>query len=102
RIQHLRQTDAYVKFLSVEPLLGPIYNLPLEEIDWVIVGGESGPKSRPIEEKWVVDIRNMCQDLNVPFFFKQWGGTNKKKAGRELEGRIWNEKPLLIPSAQMI
>jgi protein gp37 len=98
RINHLRDTNAAVKFLSLEPLLGPISNLSLEDIDWVIVGGESGPRARPIKESWVVDIRNQCQAENVPFFFKQWGGTNKKKAGRELEGRTWDDMPLLSPS----
>jgi len=95
RIDHLRQTDAMVKFLSLEPLLGPIPDLNLEKIDWVILGGESGPKSREIKKEWVLDIRNQCQSANVPFFFKQWGGFNKKKAGRELEGRTWSEMPQL-------
>jgi protein gp37 len=95
RIDHLRRTGANVKFLSLEPLLGPISNLRLNGIDWVIVGGESGPKSRPIKKSWVIDIRNQCQEKRVPFFFKQWGGINKKKAGRELEGRTWDEMPLL-------
>ena len=95
RIDHLRRTDAKVKFLSLEPLIGPIYNLNLELVNWVIVGGESGPKSRPLKESWVIDIRNKCQQNRVPFFFKQWGGTNKKKAGRKLEGRTWAELPLV-------
>jgi protein gp37 len=95
RIDHLRRTGANVKFLSLEPLLGPISSLRLDGIDWVIVGGESGPKSRPIKESWVIDIRNQCREKRVPFFFKQWGGINKKKAGRELEGRTWDEMPLL-------
>ena len=94
RIDHLRGTGANVKFLSLEPLLGPISSLNLEAIDWVIVGGESGPRSRSMKESWVIDIRNQCQEANVPFFFKQWGGTNKKRAGRELEGRTWDEMPL--------
>lgn len=98
RIDHLRRTGAKTKFLSLEPLLGPISNLCLEEIDWVIVGGESGPKSRPMEKSWVIDIRNQCQEKRVSFFFKQWGGINKKKAGRELEGRTWDEMPLLSHS----
>jgi protein gp37 len=98
RIDHLRRTGANVKFLSLEPLLGPISNLRLNGIDWVIVGGESGPKSRPMKKSWVIDIRNQCQEKSVPFFFKQWGGINKKKAGRELEGRTWDEMPLLLPS----
>jgi len=95
RIDHLRRTGAHVKFLSLEPLLGPISSLSLETIDWVIVGGESGPRSRPMKERWVIDIRNQCQEAKVPFFFKQWGGMNKKKNGRELEGRTWDEMPLL-------
>lgn len=93
RINHLRETDAMTKFLSLEPLLGPLPDLNLEGIDWVIVGGESGPGARPMDASWVVDIRNQCLKSKVPFFFKQWGGTNKKKAGRELEGRIWDEMP---------
>ena len=98
RIDHLRRTGANVKFLSLEPLLGPISNLNLERIDWVIVGGESGPRSRPIEESWVIDIRNQCQETKVPFFFKQWGGKNRKKTGRELEGLTWDEMPVLSHS----
>ena len=99
RIQHLVRTGASIKFLSLEPLLSPINNLNLENIDWVIVGGESGPKSRPIEKSWVTDVCNQCQRNNVPFFFKQWGGVNKKKTGRDLNGRIWSETPLLTPCA---
>jgi len=102
RIDCLRQTGAKTKFVSFEPLLGPIHDLNLNGIDWVIVGGESGPKARPMNPSWVVDIRNQCQKAQVPLFFKQWGGTNKKKAGRELEGRTWDEMPatyqLLRPS----
>jgi len=94
RIDHLCGTGANVKFLSLEPLLGPISSISLEAIDWVIVGGESGPKCRPVKESWVIDIRNHCQKAKVPFFFKQWGGINKKKTGRELEGRTWDEMPL--------
>ena len=101
RIEHLKNTNAKVKFLSLEPLLSPISNLPLEGIDWVIVGGESGPNARSIKKDWVIDIRNQCQNSKVPFFFKQWGGVNKKKAGRELEGRIWSETPTLLPNAQL-
>lgn len=93
RIDHLRQTGAITKFLSLEPLLGPIPNLNLSGIDWIIVGGESGPYSRPIEKKWVVEIKNQCLENSVPFFFKQWGGKNKKKAGRFLEGRTWDNMP---------
>ncbi|MGD0779353.1 MAG: phage Gp37/Gp68 family protein [Dehalococcoidales bacterium] len=101
RIEHLKGTGAAVKFLSLEPLLSPINNLSLAGIDWVIVGGESGPNARPMKKDWVVDIRNQCQNKNVPFFFKQWGGINKKKAGRELDGRIWSEIPSLLPNAQL-
>jgi protein gp37 len=93
RIDTLRQTGALVKFLSIEPLLGPIPELNLTGIDWVIVGGESGPGARPMKKEWVTDIRDQCLDAGVAFFFKQWGGTNKKKAGRKLEGRIWDEMP---------
>ena len=93
RIDDLRQTGAKVKFLSLEPLLGALKNLDLSEIDWVIVGGESGYGARPIKEEWVLEIREQCQTSNVPFFFKQWGGVNKKKTGRLLEGRTWDEMP---------
>ena len=98
RIEHLRKTGASIKFLSLEPLLGPIPDLSLEGIDWVIVGGESGPRARALEASWVIDIRNQCQRAKVPFFFKQWGGINKKKAGRLLEGRTWDETPLAAGS----
>jgi protein gp37 len=94
RIDHLRQTPAAVKFLSLEPLLGPIPDINLEGIDWVIVGGESGPGARPMAPKWVIDIRDQCLDAGVPFFFKQWGGVNKKKNGRSLDGRTWDAMPL--------
>jgi protein gp37 len=93
RIDRLRQTDAKVKFLSLEPLLGSLSNLNLEGMDWVIVGGESGPGARTMEEDWVLEIRDQCIKAEVPFFFKQWGGINKKKAGRMLEGRFYNEMP---------
>lgn len=93
RIDCLRQTDAKVKFLSLEPLIGPLGKLDLKGIDWAIVGGESGPGARPIDASWVVDIRNQCQKQNVPFFFKQWGGVRKKRTGRMLEGRTWDEMP---------
>jgi len=93
RIDHLRQTGAIVKFLSLEPLLGPMPELKLENINWVIVGGESGPRARPVDRDWVLDIRNQCWRAEVPFFFKQWGGFNKKKNGRMLEGRTWDEIP---------
>jgi len=101
RIEHLRKTAVSIKFLSLEPLLGPIPDLNLEEIDWVIVGGESGPRARAMQAGWVIDIRNQCQRAKVPFFFKQWGGANKKKAGRLLDGRTWDEIPLLTNNEPM-
>jgi protein gp37 len=94
RIDDLRQTNAHIKFVSFEPLLGPIGKFDLKGIDWVIVGGESGPKARPMDPAWVFEIRDQCQKEKVPFFFKQWGGFNKKKAGRLLEGRTWDQMPL--------
>ncbi|MCZ7554550.1 MAG: phage Gp37/Gp68 family protein, partial [Anaerolineales bacterium] len=93
RIEHLRHTGAAIKFLSLEPLLGPLPNLDLSGIDWVIVGGESGPKARPLQQAWAVEIRDQCLEAGVPFFFKQWGGVRKKKAGRLLEGRTWDDMP---------
>lgn len=94
RIDDLRRTAAHVKFLSLEPLLGPLPKLNLHNIDWAIVGGESGPRARPIESQWVTDIRDQCLRANVSFFFKQWGGVRKKATGRILEGRTWDEMPL--------
>ena len=93
RIDHLREVPAAVRFLSIEPLLGPIPKLPLQGIDWVIVGGESGPRCRKIEPQWVRQIRDRCIAQGIPFFFKQWGGTRKKQSGRELDGRTWDEMP---------
>jgi protein gp37 len=93
RIDHLRCTEAWIKFLSLEPLLGPLPNLELRAIDWVIVGGESGPGARAMETEWVLKIKEQCSNAGVPFFFKQWGGFNKKKAGRILQGRTWDELP---------
>ena len=93
RIKHLRKTNAKVKFLSLEPLLGPLPKLNLKKIDWVIVGGESGHKPRPMDVDWVLDIQEQCEEKEVAFFFKQWGGKNKKKAGRELNGRTYDEMP---------
>ena len=100
RIDHLRKTDAHVKFLSLEPLLGPLPSMNLSGIDWAIVGGESGPGARPMEEEWVLDIRDQCQRENVAFFFKhsyfkQGGGVIKKRTGRELAGRTWDQMPEL-------
>jgi protein gp37 len=93
RIDDLRRTGARLRFLSLEPLLGPLRGLNLQGIDWVIVGGESGPGARPVRESWILEIRDQCQEAGVAFFFKQWGGQNKKKAGRLLEGRTWDEIP---------
>jgi protein gp37 len=93
RIENLRSTKARVKFLSLEPLLSPLGTLDLSGIDWVIVGGESGPGARPLREDWVTDIRDQCVAAGVPFFFKQWGGFYRKRNGRLLDGRTWDEMP---------
>lgn len=95
RIDQLRQTNAKVKFLSIEPLIGPLESLDLTNIDWVIVGGESGNKPRPMKPEWVLDIQEQCEQNGVAFFFKQWGGKNKKAAGRILNGRTYDEMPEL-------
>ncbi len=94
RIDFLRETNAHIKFLSCEPLIGPLRNMSLENINWVIVGGESGRKARPIKESWVWDIRLQCAEQGVAFFFKQWGGINKKKSGRMLGERTYDEMPV--------
>lgn len=99
RIDHLRETNAHIKFLSIEPLIGPIDNLDLTNINWVIVGGESGPGARPMEESWVLRIRDICKESKVPFFFKQWGGVQKKKNGRLLKGKTWDQMPKLKKAA---
>jgi protein gp37 len=96
RIDNLSKTNAAIKFLSCEPLLGDLGEINLEAINWVIVGGESGPKARPIEEDWVLKIFSQCKNLNIPFFFKQWGGVNKKKNGKQLQGQVYNEMPEII------
>jgi protein gp37 len=93
RIDDLRASGAAIKFLSLEPLLGPLPELSLRGIDWVIVGGESGPGARPMDEEWVIDIRNQCARAGVAFFFKQWGGVRKASTGRILEGRTYDEMP---------
>jgi protein gp37 len=93
RADHLRNTPAAIRFLSLEPLLGPVPSLNLDGIDWVITGGESGPNARPIEADWVRDIRDRCQEAGVAFFHKQWGGRTPKAGGRELDGRTWDEMP---------
>jgi protein gp37 len=95
RVDHLRATRAQIKFLSLEPLLGALPQLNLQGIDWVIVGGESGPRARVMRKEWVLDIRDQCLTANVAFFFKQWGGTKKKLAGRQLDGRTWDQMPSL-------
>lgn len=95
RIDFLRETNAQTKFLSCEPLIGPLHNINLNGIDWVIVGGESGRKARPIYESWVWDIKQQCDEQGSAFFFKQWGGVNKKKTGRELGGRTYDEMPMM-------
>jgi protein gp37 len=99
RIDHLRQTPAAVKFISFEPLLGRIPDLDLTGIDWVIVGGESGPGARPMKQQWAVEIRDKCLNAGIPFFFKQWGGVNKKRNGRSLEGRTWDDMP---PTSELL
>ena len=93
RIDHLRRTHAHVKFLSIEPFLGPLPLLDLRGIQWVIVGGESGPRARPMQHSWVLDIRDQCRAAGVALFFKQWGGVFKSRTGRELDGRAWDEMP---------
>lgn len=100
RISHLENSGARVKFLSLEPLLGPLGNLRLRKIDWVIVGGESGPGARPIDKSWIVNIRDQCEKKRVAFHFKQWGGVNKKKTGRILEGRTHDDSPLNFQPAE--
>jgi protein gp37 len=95
RIDHLRKTPAEVKFLSLEPLLGPLPEMDLRGIGLAIVGGESGPGARPVDAAWVTDIRDQCVQAGVAFFFKQWGGVNKKKTGRTLDGRTWDEMPTI-------
>lgn len=93
RIDDLRSVPSHIRFLSLEPLIGPHGNLDLSDIDWVIVGGESGPGARELIKDWVVEVRDQCIDQNIPFFFKQWGGINKKKNGRSLDNRTWDEMP---------
>lgn len=93
RADHLREVPAAVRFISAEPLLGPLEGLDLADIDWLIAGGESGPKHRPVREKWLVDLRDQCLDEDTAFFFKQWGGLRSKSGGRLLEGRTWDGMP---------
>jgi protein gp37 len=93
RVDELREVPAHVRFLSCEPLIGPLSNLSLQGIHWVIVGGESGPGARPMPYEWVEEIRRSCRARDVPFFFKQWGGVHKKRFGRTLNGRVFDEMP---------
>lgn len=104
RIASLRRRDAKIRFLSLEPLLGPLTGLDLEGVDWVIVGGESGPGARSMDAAWVTEIRDICLASDIPFFFKQWGGVQKKRTGRLLEGRTWDQMPLVgsMPTAGRI
>jgi protein gp37 len=95
RIDDLRKAGAAVKFLSLEPLLGPLPSLNLQGVGWVIVGGESGPRARPVDPDWVAEIRDQCVSAGVPFFFKQWGGVRRKRTGRQLDGRTWDQLPNL-------
>jgi protein gp37 len=99
RIDHLRQTGSHIKFLSLEPLLGPLPDMDLRGIDWIIVGGESGPNARPMKSAWVVDIKEQCESDGIPFFFKQWGGVHRNRNGRTLQGRTWDQMP---PRAGML
>jgi protein gp37 len=103
RIAHLQKTRATIRFLSIEPLIGPVGELCLENIDWVIVGGESGHGARPMKPEWAIDIRDQCVRKRVPFFFKQWGGRTPKTGGRLLDGEEWNQFPIRqgAPSAQL-
>ena len=96
RIQHIRQAPASVRFLSIEPLIAPVGRMDLSDIHWVIVGGESGPGARPMNPEWVREIQRQCEEQDVAFFFKQWGGIRPKTGGRELDGREWNEMPSLV------
>ncbi|WP_237099397.1 DUF5131 family protein [Nitrospina gracilis] len=99
RLDHLRKTNACIRFASIEPLLGPLGKINLKGIHWVIVGGESGPGARPMDPKWVAEIQEQCAKREVPFFFKQWGGVQKKKNGRTLNGRTWDEMPQALTPA---
>lgn len=93
RLDHLRRTKAALRFVSFEPLLGSVAGADLSDIDWAIVGGESGPRARPMKQAWVREIRSLCRHHEAAFFFKQWGGTNKARTGRVLDGKVWNEFP---------
>lgn len=95
RADHLRETPAKIKFISAEPLLGPL-KMDLAGLDWVIAGGESGPSARQVEEAWLKELRDSCLEAEVPFFFKQWGGRTPKAGGRELDGKFWNGMPIQV------
>jgi protein gp37 len=101
RIEQLINSKAVVKSISFEPLIGPITKVKIKGVDWVIVGGESGPKARPIDEEWVIKIRDICLSSRIPFFFKQWGGVRKKENGRSLQGKIWNEWPNVVSATNV-
>jgi protein gp37 len=101
RVRHLAKVPAAVRFLSCEPLLGPLPNLPLEDIDWVIAGGESGIGARPLNPEWVRDLRDLCQQSGTPFFFKQWGGRRSKSGGRTLDGKTWSQMPRVKGETRM-
>jgi protein gp37 len=98
RVRDLQHVPAAVRFLSLEPLIGPLDALPLDGIHWAIVGGESGPKARPMRKEWVTSIFRQCRAAGVPFFFKQWGGIRKDLTGRKFNGRTYNEMPTLQPA----
>ncbi|MFF7206253.1 DUF5131 family protein [Streptomyces sp. NPDC008141] len=100
RVDDLRQVPAAVRFLSCEPLLGPLRGLDLTGVHWVIAGGESGPRFRPVREEWLTEVRDLCDETDVPFFFKQWGGRTAKAAGRHLHGRTWDQMPLVPATAR--
>ncbi len=100
RIDHLRDSSASIRFLSIEPLIGPIGKLDLNGIHWVIVGGESGPRSRPMQPEWVREIRDQCKKFGTAFFFKQWGGLRPKSGGRTIDGKVWDEMPSLNWAAE--
>ena len=99
RVTHLQKTNARIRFLSIEPLIAPVGKINLKNIDWVITGGESGPGARPMDSRWVIDIRNQCVNAKVAFFFKQWGDRNPKSHGRLLEGKEWNQFPMELPTS---
>lgn len=101
RLKHLRDSRASVKFVSFEPLLGSVGKIDLKGIDWAIVGGESGPHSRPMEEDWAIEIRDQCRSDKVAFFFKQWGGVRPKSGGRLLQGREWNQYPKIYGNVRL-